>query len=106
MRCAAAAALGLGLITVLLAGCASMAHPAHPAPPAGRALFTRECSSCHSLSGREDPRRQGGDLLEFRSSRTALVQLTREMPVRRPLSVSALQAVVDYVMSVERRGHQ
>jgi mono/diheme cytochrome c family protein len=103
MRCAVAEAFALGLLVVALAGCGSVAQPRSPS---GRALFGQECSSCHSLSGREDARRQGGDLLSFRSSRAALVQLTREMPVRRPLSAGGLRAVVDYVMAVERRGHE
>ena len=72
----------------------------------GRTVFAQACSACHSLSGREDPRRQGGDLLAFHSDRAALVELTREMPARRPLSASELGAVVNYVMTVERRGHE
>jgi mono/diheme cytochrome c family protein len=99
----AAVGIGLGLALAALAGCGGTARPR---AASGRALFAQECSACHSLSGREDPRRQGGDLLAFRSSRAALLQLTREMPVRRPLSASGLQAVVDYVMTVEQRGHE
>jgi mono/diheme cytochrome c family protein len=103
MRCAVAGALGLALVIAALAGCGSAARPR---ATSGRTVFAQECSGCHSLSGHNDPRRQGGDLLAFHSSRVALVQLAGEMPVRRPLSKSALQAVVDYVMTVERRGHE
>ncbi len=84
----------------LLGGCGA-AH-AHRAP-SGRVMFGEACGACHSLSGVEDPRRQGGDLLHFRSSRTQLLQLAREMPVRRPLTETQLRAVVSYVLAVERR---
>jgi mono/diheme cytochrome c family protein len=84
----------------LLAGCA--AGRPHETASAG-ALFGEACGACHTLSGADDPRRQGGDLLHFHSSRTQLLQLTREMPVRRALTEAQLRAVVGYVMAVERR---
>ena len=83
----------------LLAGCGSGGH----AGMSGRLLFGEACGACHSLSGVEDPRRQGGDLLDFHSSRTQLQQLAAEMPVSRPLTDTQLRTVVSYVMSVERR---
>jgi mono/diheme cytochrome c family protein len=82
----------------LLAGCGG-SH----GESSGRVLFDEACGACHSLSGVEDPRRQGGDLLHFRSSRTQLLQLAGEMPVRRPLTETQLRAVVGYVTGVERR---
>jgi mono/diheme cytochrome c family protein len=88
------------LAALALAGCGATASPG----PSGRAVFARACSACHSLTGHEDPRRQGGDLLGFHFGRVALVQFTREMPVRRRLSESGVQAVVSYVMAVQRRG--
>jgi mono/diheme cytochrome c family protein len=103
MRGAVAAVVGLALTAAGLTGCGGAARPR---TDSGRAVFAQACSACHSLSGREDPRRQGGDLLAFHSDRAALVELAREMPVRRPLSASQLRAVVDYVMTVERRGHE
>jgi mono/diheme cytochrome c family protein len=95
----------VALSAALLSGCGGSGGSGGQSASGGRRLFSTDCSACHSLSGHEDPRRQGGDLLAFRSSRAALVQLTREMPVRHPLSASGLRAVVDYVMAVERRGH-
>jgi mono/diheme cytochrome c family protein len=73
-------------------------------PPRGRTVFAQACSACHSLSGADDPRRQGGDLLAFHASRTQMTQLTDEMPVRHPLTDPELAAVVSYVMGVEQRG--
>jgi len=67
----------------------------------GRILFTQACGACHTLSGHNDPRHQGGDLRNFHSSRTQLYQLASEMPIRRPLSRAQLDAVVRFVMSVE-----
>ena len=73
-------------------------------PASGAALFTERCGACHSLVGRESPRRQGGDLLRFRFSRETMLEFAREMPVRRPLDARELSAVVDYVVGVERTG--
>jgi mono/diheme cytochrome c family protein len=84
----------------LLAGCGT-ARP-HETASAG-VLFGESCGACHTLSGADDPRRQGGDLLHFHSSRTQLFELAREMPVRRTLTETELRAVVGYVMAVERR---
>jgi mono/diheme cytochrome c family protein len=70
----------------------------------GKAVFAEHCSVCHSLTGRDNPRLQGGDLLGFRGGRDQVVQFVREMPVvHGPLSHAELQAVVDYVMTAERR---
>jgi mono/diheme cytochrome c family protein len=86
-----------------LAGCGG-GHAAGPhAASSGRAVFAQACSSCHSISGADNPRRQGGDLLHFHATREQLTQLAGEMPVRHPLSQGDLAAVVDYVMGVERR---
>jgi mono/diheme cytochrome c family protein len=98
-RCATG--LALAAIAGSLTGCGGTSAPA---PPSGRVLFARDCASCHSLSGVDDPRLQGGDLLAFHSSRAQLRQLTREMPVRHALDQGALRTLVDYVMAVERSG--
>jgi len=84
----------------MLAGCggASRARPATPA-----ALFAQACGSCHSLVGRESPRRQGGDLLDYRFSRVVMLEFAREMPVRHPLGAAQLGALVNYVVAAERR---
>lgn len=85
-------------VCALTAGCGGGGGSSRPS---GKVVFAQECSACHSLTGHNDPRRQGGDLLRFHSSRTQLVQLAAEMPVRHALSQPQLQAVVDYVMDVE-----
>jgi mono/diheme cytochrome c family protein len=94
---------GLLLASGALAGCGSGEAAG---PPSGAAVFTRACAACHSLSGHDDPRRQGGDLLAFHSSRTQLLQLASEMPVRHALRTSELAAVVRYVMAAEDRARR
>lgn len=69
----------------------------------GRALFASECSVCHSLIGNESLRKVGGDLLGYRFTREELLSFTREMPVRHHLSAAQLDAVVGYVLAVQRR---
>lgn len=66
-------------------------------------MFASECAACHSAIGNESLHRVGGDLLGYRISRQELVQDTREMPVRRPLTHAQLTAVVDYVFSLQQR---
>jgi hypothetical protein len=65
-------------------------------------LFTQDCGGCHSLSGRQSPRRQGGDLLRLHIGREPMLQFVREMPVRHPLSPVQLRDLVAYVLAVER----
>jgi mono/diheme cytochrome c family protein len=83
--------------SILLAGCGGSSASG------GKALFAHNCSGCHSLSGVESPRRQGGDLLHANFSRTVMIQFAREMPVRKPLTEADLQRIADYVLSVQRR---
>ena len=71
------------------------------ASPAGRALFQQACGTCHTLTGHNDPRHQGGDLLDFHATRSQMLQLAGEMPVRRPLSQAQLNALVRFVMAME-----
>jgi mono/diheme cytochrome c family protein len=73
--------------------------------PEGHALFQQACGACHTLTGHNDPRHQGGDLLGFHSTRTQMLQLVSEMPVRHPLNRAELDAVVRYVMALEA-GHR
>jgi mono/diheme cytochrome c family protein len=83
----------------VLAGCggASRAHVG-----TGAALFAAKCGACHSLSGRESPGRQGGDLLHYRFTREVMLEFAREMPVRRPLDARELNVVAAYLVGVER----
>ena len=101
MRLPIATALGLTTTVALLAGCGMAAHS-----PSGRALFADSCAGCHSLSGVQSARRQGGDLLHFHASSQQMLELVREMPVRHPLSPPELRAVAGYVMEVERSGRR
>jgi hypothetical protein len=75
----------------------------HAAAVSGRALFSQACGACHTLTGHNDPRHQGGDLRGFHASRAQFLQLAAEMPVRHPLNSAQLQSVVGFVMSVEAR---
>ncbi len=98
---------------MLLTACAALSacggsghgHPAGTsdatASATGRALFTQACGACHTLTGHNDARHQGGDLRNFHASRAQFVQLASEMPVRHALSHAQLQAIVRFVMSVE-----
>jgi mono/diheme cytochrome c family protein len=98
------------LLPVLAAACAALSacggsHAAHTpsqtVTTSGSALFRQACGACHTLTGHDDARHQGGDLRGFHSSRTQLFQLAAEMPVRRPLTRAQLDAVVRFVMAVE-----
>jgi mono/diheme cytochrome c family protein len=68
------------------------------------AVFAGNCSACHSLIGNESRHTQGGDLVGYRLSRRELLEFTREMPTRRPLTSSQLDGVVDYVLKIQERG--
>jgi mono/diheme cytochrome c family protein len=92
-------AVSLAVTATLLASCG--AGGGQDPPSSGRLVFARSCSSCHSLSGADDPRRQGGDLLDFGATRAQFLQLAAEMPVRPALREAQLRAVVGYVMGVE-----
>jgi len=81
-------------------GCGSGA-----APSPGATLFSQACSACHTLSGSHRAS-QGGDLLDLRASRVAMVQFTREMPVRHRLGAAQLRTVVNYVLVVEGRARR
>lgn len=72
--------------------------------PAGRTLFASACGSCHTLSGHDDSRHQGGDLRTFHATHAQLLQFAAEMPVRRPLDQRQLEAIVQYVMKIETSG--
>ena len=96
---AARAVLVLAL-TASVAGCGS----SRPAPISGSAVFSRHCSTCHSISGTAAPRQQGGDLRNLHLPRVELVQLIVEMPpVHGPLTARELHAVIDYLQAMERR---
>jgi mono/diheme cytochrome c family protein len=90
------------LIAAALLACAGCGGSSGRQSPAGRVVFSHACSACHTLSGIDDPRHQGGDLLRFHADRAQLIQLVREMPVRHALDPAQIRAVVGYVIGVER----
>jgi mono/diheme cytochrome c family protein len=93
--------LGAGVAAVIaVAGCGSSGAQR---AESGKAVFGRECGVCHSLSGRHSPRQEGDDLSGLRMPRGILRQFTAEMPVPHPLTRAALNAVVNYILSVERQ---
>jgi hypothetical protein len=88
-------------LAVTAAGCGgSGSHP----PSNDRTLFSQACGACHTLTGIDSPKHQGGDLLAFHIARPALLQFAREMPVRRRLTSAQLATVVDYILAVQKRG--
>jgi hypothetical protein len=95
-----AAVLLATLCAVGMAGCGGSARPT---PISGATVFTHECSYCHSLIGNESRHREGGDLLGYKLDRQQLLEQTRQMPVRHPLTRAELGAVVDYVQAMQRR---
>lgn len=92
----------VGCAAALLLGIAGCGGPGRDVSVGAR-VFDQGCRSCHSLAGDESLRRVGGDLLGYRLDRTQMLELVREMPVRRTLSPSEIAAVSDYVLSLERR---
>lgn len=87
-------------IATTLCGCGGAGAPP---PQSGSALFRESCAACHSLIGNDSLRREGGDLLGFRFSRQVWLQYAREMPVRRRLTPAQLEAVVEYIMTVQHQ---
>jgi mono/diheme cytochrome c family protein len=92
----------LVLTAVIAAGCGG-SGTGSGAAAAGAALFSRDCGFCHSLTGRQSPRHQGGDLLAYHMSRAEMLEFVREMPVRHPLSQAQLAAVADYVLAAQAK---
>lgn len=89
-----------------VAGCGGGASAPGPPEAAGRRLFATDCAMCHSVIGNESLHRQGGDLLRYRMTREELLEFTRQMPVRRPLTQAQLTAVVDYVFALQQRSRR
>jgi mono/diheme cytochrome c family protein len=96
----------IGLVAALaVAGCGGGGGGASISQTSEAAhVFARNCSACHSLIGNESRHRQGGDLVGYRLSRQQLLEFTREMPTRRPLTSAQLQLVVEYVLGFQQRG--
>lgn len=97
------AAPAICLVAALaVAGCGGGASTSQTSEAAH--VFARNCSACHSLIGNESRHRQGGDLVGYRLSRQQLLEFTREMPTRRPLTSAQLHLVVEYVLGLQQRG--
>jgi mono/diheme cytochrome c family protein len=99
-RTALAAASALAALAAL-ASCGSSGGSQHAS---GASLFAEDCAMCHSLTGRQLPRRQGGDLLALHTSRAEMLEFVSEMPVAHRMTEAQQQAVADYVRAVEARG--
>jgi mono/diheme cytochrome c family protein len=69
----------------------------------GQAVFSQECGSCHSLSGRQTVRQQGGDLRGLTVPRAILLQFAAEMPLPHRLSRAEGNALLNYILSVQRQ---
>src|ERR1700759_222593 len=69
----------------------------------GKTVFRSECGMCHSLSGHRSRRQEGEDLSRRRMRRGILLRFAAEMPVPHPLTRASLNAVVKYILAVERR---
>jgi mono/diheme cytochrome c family protein len=93
--------LGAGAAAVIvIAGCGgSLGRRTE----SGQAVFSGECGACHSLSRRQSSRQQGGDLRELKMPRATLLQFAAEMPVPHRLTRHDRNAVVNYILSVQRR---
>jgi mono/diheme cytochrome c family protein len=95
----------IGLVAALaVAGCGGGGGASISQTSEAAHVFARNCSACHSLIGNESRHRQGGDLVGYRLSRRQLLEFTREMPTRRPLTSAQLQLVVEYVLGFQQRG--
>ena len=97
--------VGTGLaalaIAAVAAGCGSGGGSQHAG---GAALFADDCGMCHSLTGQQSPRRQGGDLLALHMTRAEMLEFVREMPVPHRLTSAEVATVADYVRAVEAHG--
>jgi mono/diheme cytochrome c family protein len=93
--------LGAGVTAVIaVAGCGG-SHVRRT--ESGQAVFSHECGTCHSLLGRQSPRQQGGGLRGLRMPRAILAQFAAEMPVPHPLTRTDRNAVVNYILSIQRQ---
>jgi mono/diheme cytochrome c family protein len=90
--CASAAAALLAL-----AGCGSGTPVSR-----GHAIFTRQCASCHTVTG-HDTRADGGDLAIAHLTVADIASFARVMPLRRPLSRADTFAVARYVFARARQ---
>lgn len=68
----------------------------------GAVLFRQACGACHTIAGVDTPSHQGGDLLAVHLRRSVWVQFAGEMPLRRRLGPGELDAIVDYILAVQR----
>ena len=102
MRTRVALAAFAAVLACLCDGCGSSGGSSRAAD--GASLFAEDCAMCHSLTGRQSPRLQGGDLLALHATRADMLEFVREMPVRHALSAAEIGAVADYVRAVEAHG--
>jgi len=96
----ALAVAAVAAVAVVAAGCGSGGSARRSE---GASLFTEDCVMCHSLTGRQSPRQQGGDLLAVHMTRAEMLEFVREMPVPHRLNPAQQALVADYVRAIEAR---
>jgi mono/diheme cytochrome c family protein len=84
-------ALAAVVLAATLAGCGGDHSSSR-----GRAIFARDCASCHTLTG-HDTNASGGDLRVGRLDAAAIASFARVMPVEPRLDSAELRAVAAYV---------
>jgi mono/diheme cytochrome c family protein len=90
-------AVAAGLLAGLVAGCgADHATKSPTVLVRGGTIFASQCSSCHTLAGRESGA-IGGDLVLAHLKEKDVASFARVMPTARPLSQNAAAAVASYV---------
>jgi len=90
-------AVAVALLAFTAAGCG-----AHRDVTTGKAIFRRDCSSCHTLDGREHGA-IGGDLVVAHLGVRALASFARVMPVRPRLDRADADAVARYIHGAGER---
>ena len=98
----AAAALTTAALALTACGCTHRA-PASAEPASGRQIYTRSCSTCHSLTG-HDTHAPGGDLVNPNLSIADLASFARTMPVRPPLTIADFDRVARYIYDAAHPG--
>ena len=86
----------VALLVLVAAGCGSHRTDA------GRRIFVRDCSTCHTVDGREHGT-VGGDLVVAHLPVRALASFARVMPVQPRLDEREANAVARYIHSVRPR---
>jgi mono/diheme cytochrome c family protein len=101
MRNAAAAAT-IAALALIAAGCTHGTLASAKSATGGR-IYTRSCSTCHSLTG-HNTHAAGGDLVNANLTIADLASFARTMPVRPPLTTADADAVARYIYATAHPG--